>query len=394
MLTVDKSDNKFLQSQQNRDVLTSIIILNYNYGRFLAQSIDSALKQTYLNTEVIVVDDGSTDDSRDVICRYGNRIRSVLKPNGGMASALNAGFYQSKGDAILFLDADDMLLPRAVSEAIRLFREPETVKVHWPLWVIDETGEKTGKLEPHYPLPEGDLRDVILAGGPWSSVSSPTSGNAWARRFLEYVLPVPQEMDYYRTCADIYLYTLAPVFGKIRKVSKPQGVYRKHGSNAYYSKTFQETLDFELGAYDQQCEALKKVLQKAGIEIDIESWKKQSWFHKVDSLIQDIKTSIPEECTFALVDNYEFCSYFQNFFPNNQVISFLKRDGKYLGNPENDRAAIFQLERLRASGTHFIIFIWPAFWWLEYYQGFCRHLRSNYECFVDNDRMITFDLRN
>ncbi len=72
--------------------LVSILINNYNYGRFLSKAIDSALNQEYQNIEVIVVDDGSTDDSRKIIESYGERIKPVLKENGGQASAFNAGF--------------------------------------------------------------------------------------------------------------------------------------------------------------------------------------------------------------------------------------------------------------------------------------------------------------
>ena len=99
----------------------SIVINNYNYGRFLADAIDSALTQTHPQLEVIVVDDGSTDNSREVIARYGDRIRPILKPNGGQASAMNAGVAASTGDIIFFLDSDDMLLPEAA----------ETVVGHW-----------------------------------------------------------------------------------------------------------------------------------------------------------------------------------------------------------------------------------------------------------------------
>src|SRR5438093_8099671 len=82
----------------------SIIISSYNYGRYLSAAIESALHQTYQNTEVIVVDDGSTDDSREVIAGYANRIKPVLKENNGQASALNAGFKVSRGDVIFFVD--------------------------------------------------------------------------------------------------------------------------------------------------------------------------------------------------------------------------------------------------------------------------------------------------
>src|SRR4051812_16040279 len=92
----------------------SIIINNYNYGHFLRDAIDSALAQTYPCTEVIVVDDGSTDDSREVIAGYGQRVTAVFKENGGQASAFNAGFAASRGEVVVFLDADDTLLPNAM----------------------------------------------------------------------------------------------------------------------------------------------------------------------------------------------------------------------------------------------------------------------------------------
>lgn len=94
--------------------LVSIIINNYNYSQFLGEAIDSALSQTYPNTEVIVVDDGSTDNSQHLIASYATQILPLLKNNGGQASALNAGFRISRGEIIIFLDADDYLFPYAV----------------------------------------------------------------------------------------------------------------------------------------------------------------------------------------------------------------------------------------------------------------------------------------
>src|SRR5690242_16227633 len=92
-------------------MLVSIIIDNYNYGRYLAAAIDSALSQTHQPLEVIVVDDGSTDDSRAVLDRYAGRVIAITQANAGQASALNAGFARSHGEAVIFLDADDVLLP-------------------------------------------------------------------------------------------------------------------------------------------------------------------------------------------------------------------------------------------------------------------------------------------
>src|SRR5262249_9179905 len=189
------------------------------------QAIDSALGQTYPHTEVIVVDDGSTDGSRAVLAGYGGRVRSVLKDNGGQASAFKAGPRASRGGGGFFPRPRGARLPPAAAPAVEVFRDPEVVKVHWPLWEIDVQGRKTGTVWPFWgELAEGDVRDEVIRGGPLAYVWPPTTGNAWARRFLESVLPMP-EADY-RTCPDLYLATLAPLFGSIRRVPAPPGFCR------------------------------------------------------------------------------------------------------------------------------------------------------------------------
>src|SRR6476659_10838497 len=101
------------------NLMVTIIINNFNYAKYIGASIESALAQTYDNVEVIVSDDGSTDNSREVIESYGSSIVAVFKPNGGQASALNAGFKKSSGDLVIFLDADDVLWPSCVAEVVR-----------------------------------------------------------------------------------------------------------------------------------------------------------------------------------------------------------------------------------------------------------------------------------
>jgi glycosyltransferase involved in cell wall biosynthesis len=183
--------------------LVSIIITNYNYGRFLPEAIESTLNQSYQPIEVIVVDDGSTDGSQQLITDYGERIVPLFKENGGQGSAFNTGFKISQGEIICFLDADDVLLPSAIEKAVELLREPNVVQVHWPLCAIDAHGKPLGKLIPEQPLPEGDLYDSHLNGSIESHVFSPTSGNAWSRSYLERIFPLPD--IYYCINADAYL---------------------------------------------------------------------------------------------------------------------------------------------------------------------------------------------
>src|SRR3954469_20718117 len=138
------------------DTLVSVIISSHNYGRFVAAAIDSALAQTHVGTEVIVVDDGSTDGSPGIIRQYEGRARVVLKSNGGQASALNSGFRLSRGEGVLFLDSDDVLLPDAAPARGAAWSGPGIAKAHWPMEAIDEAGRLTGRLVPAEPLSAGD----------------------------------------------------------------------------------------------------------------------------------------------------------------------------------------------------------------------------------------------
>src|SRR5260370_6728299 len=137
----------------------TVVVDNYNYEQYLEQAIDSALSQTYRPLEVVVVDDGASDGSVETIKRYGDRIIPVFKPNGGQASAFNAAFERTSGDVVIFLDADDLLLPDAVANAVAAMA-PDVSKVHWPLWEIDQNGERTGGVvDPQ--LPDGDCREAV-----------------------------------------------------------------------------------------------------------------------------------------------------------------------------------------------------------------------------------------
>lgn len=212
----------------------TIIVNNYNYRRFVDEAIGSALGQTYVDTEVVVVDDGSTDDSRDAIATYGDRIVPIFKSNGGQASAFNAGFAASHGDFVIFLDADDTLRPDIVARVAEVFEmHPETSKVQYRMEVIDDAGVPRGSIKPfpHLPWRSGDLRRQVLTF-PDDMTWTPTSGNAFATRVLRQISPIPEEA-YRPIGADWYLIHLAVLFGPVHSLDQVGACYRLHGSNSY-----------------------------------------------------------------------------------------------------------------------------------------------------------------
>lgn len=210
----------------NQSKLTfSIVITSYNYGRYVGAAIDSALQQTIPPDEVIVVDDGSTDDSRSVIASYGNRIHAILQENRGQRGAYNAGFKASKGDLILFLDSDD-LLDSTVVEQVLAHATTQTAKVHFPLRTVDREGHELGGTVPSERLNSGDLCPALLRSGYYSA--PPSSGNVYGRRVLEQILPMEEGQKH---AADTYTGYLAPFFGDIVAIPQILGSYRLHGES-------------------------------------------------------------------------------------------------------------------------------------------------------------------
>lgn len=221
----------------------SILINNYNYGRFLAEAIDSALHQTTGNVEVIVVDDGSTDRSRALIETYGERIKPVLKENGGQASAFNAGFEASRGDIICFLDADDWFTPNKVAVIIAKFTEnPAYGWLVHHLMPVDNDRNPVTIFEAAQSVPapaiSGDYTEIVKSGKLDKIPGLPaTSGLCFKRQTLERILPVPLAL---RITADNYLKCAALMSSPLLVVDETLAYQRIHGMNAYTNKDRQD----------------------------------------------------------------------------------------------------------------------------------------------------------
>ncbi|MCL1463490.1 glycosyltransferase family 2 protein [Argonema galeatum] len=209
--------------------LVSIIINNYNYGQFLPAAIESALNQTYSNTEVIVVDDGSTDKSQDIIASYYNKIIPILQENGGQASAFNAGFAKSYGEIICMLDADDMFLPDKVTEIVKIYKQyPDIGWCFHTLKVMNPETGKTFKVSRPSAFGNLDYRDYIK-NGQRSFVHPATSGITYRRSLLGLILPMPEEPPLSDNYIKLATYYLSPGF----YMDKDLAIQRIHGDNAY-----------------------------------------------------------------------------------------------------------------------------------------------------------------
>jgi glycosyltransferase involved in cell wall biosynthesis len=203
----------------------SVIITSYNYERYVGGAIDSVLAQTRPADEIIVIDDGSTDRSRERLESYGDRVQAIFQQNQGIKAISNTGYRLSTGSIVLYLDADDLLYPRALELVEQAFR-PGVAKVQYDLDVIDEFGNSAGRRSCNFSTrmdEENTARSFARTG---TYVWPVTSGNAYAREFLSRVMPfTPPESH------DGVLNTIAPLYGTVVTIAQPLGQYRIHSRN-------------------------------------------------------------------------------------------------------------------------------------------------------------------
>ncbi len=145
--------------------LVSVVIPCYNSARWIAEAIDSIFSQTYPNIEIIVVDDGSTDFSLEIIKGYGNRIKYIRQENQGGNVARNRGFQISKGKYIQWLDADDYLLPEKIARQVE-FLEQNNFDVVYGDWRHQYHQENTSYSwgEVKIAGKQADLLEALLSG--------------------------------------------------------------------------------------------------------------------------------------------------------------------------------------------------------------------------------------
>lgn len=209
--------------------LISVLIANYNYGQYIGEAIESVLTQTYQNFEIVICDDGSTDNSLEVIRHYrerDSRVRCIAKVNAGHASAVNDAFEKSNGSVIAILDADDVWLPEKIERVIELFRrKPLVGLVCHPMKVVTWRG-KVLKDSHGRNLTRGWAAPELIAGN--GVVLAPASGLTLRREVANACFPLP---NVFRTWADRCLYERAALVTEVDAIGEILALYRQHGTN-------------------------------------------------------------------------------------------------------------------------------------------------------------------
>jgi hypothetical protein len=355
--------------------LISIVLPTHNGTRYLRESIDSCLAQTYQNWELIIVDDASTDETPVQVANYvarDRRVRSIRNAsNRKLPASLNAGFALAKGEFLTWTSDDNCYRPNALAEMLSCLKERNSADIVYAQFtVIDEQG--------------------IPIGGGWASpIEELPFRNPIGACFL-YRRRVHEQLGGY--AEDLFLvedydfWLRASTQFRFMFLERALYLYRQHGHSLTGTQLQRIRIAKE--------ECLARNLPRM-------TWMNQSLRERAQQAlvatttgrmaIQEIMGAIPEEESLILVDEEQIRSA---LVPSRRAIPFLEQDGQYWGPPPDDATAIRELERLREAGAAFMVFAWPAFWWLDHYAGLHQHLRKEFRCVLQNDRLIAFDLRS
>jgi glycosyltransferase involved in cell wall biosynthesis len=230
----------------------SIVIDTYNYGQFIEEAIESVLSQEFPTglMEVIVVDDGSTDDTPERVRKFGSRIEYHQKSNGGQASAFNYGIAKASGKIIAFLDGDDYWFPDRLRSVVAEFeKHPEVGMVYHPLREYHvEAGEfRDASFTPISGFVPSNIKKVLLFDGVMTTSS-------FRRDIIDQLLPIPESL---RIQADAYLGNLAIFLTPVLAIDRPLGIYRLHGQNLY----FKNPADVEAGRLQRRIQTRREIVK-------------------------------------------------------------------------------------------------------------------------------------
>lgn len=217
--------------------LVSVIIPAYNYGKFIRECVQSALDQAYEPIEVIVVDDGSTDDTWEKLFAFDGLIQGIHQQNAGAAAAINAGTLASSGDFISWLAADDVLMPNAVEEMVKALKnELKWSATYSDFYIINEEGGEEEHIHCPSFLDQPSLIRRVITCNP---INADTV--LIRREVMEEIGPYNAALR--ADCDGEYWLRMLKAGHRFGHIPRPLVKYRSHGNST--SKNRQLMRDFK-----------------------------------------------------------------------------------------------------------------------------------------------------
>lgn len=386
----------------------TVAIPTYNRSQLLTQAVRSVLVQDCQEFCIVVIDNASTDDTEGAVKALNDsRIRYVRNPtNIGQIGNFNRSLQENSTPYLTILLDDDLLLPGFIGESLRFLESHPTVGLSFTLArYIDHEGNPLHLADVELPpgvvngLQYLDLCSIKRRGGCLSTVMMRVSALPQAGFFDSPHTKHTTDVNFYHRLArnsDIGFIPkeLAQVRCHPGQVSETAWGPDRLGYDAEYIDIIAHLLTTPLA---EQLEYRSRLARRL---MSINRRQSQAFHKRVPNLYwtwnelsemaqREIAALIAEGETLILVDQ---ASLGPEVTRGRLVIPFLEHDGEYWGPPSDDDSAVREIERLRARGAAFIVFAWPALWWLDHYRELDRYLRANFPCVLHNDRMVVFRL--
>ncbi|MDQ1406660.1 MAG: hypothetical protein QOG55_2289 [Acidobacteriaceae bacterium] len=251
--------------------VVTVLIDTFNYGHFIDEAIRSVLAQDFPaeQMEIIVVDDGSSDDTRERVAEHAERVQYFYKPNGGQASAFNFGIARARGEYVALLDADDYWLPSKVSKVVKAFETGPDVSLvyhRFQEFRMESCEWRLGDFNGVSGFIPGDKKSALLF------TACQTSGLTFRAEMLRKLLPLDERMTIQ---ADGLLAALIIFIGPVIAIDEPLAVYRIHGANLY----FHGTKGVDAARQARRIGTLKVILE------EMDKWLAQSGYNLNDPVI-------------------------------------------------------------------------------------------------------------
>lgn len=394
----------------------TIAIPTYNRSELLKVSLKSVLVQDYPDFQVLILDNASTDDTEAVVRSFtDSRITYTRSEtnigafrNWSRAIELNASPYLS------ILSDDDILLPGFIRESVlALDNHSYAALSSAQAEFIDIDGvplSVTG-MELSDQLPAGLINGLefihqIVDGRKWILRTSAVMFRASSLKAVgAFDAPHSKYMSdlnlYLRLAAKFDLVFIPKELAQVRFHHQQDSHAYFYGGTGPLAVMAERTdgIAYLLQSARADDQSYRQWLVERLLHISMRRSQMTSqllpnlnltWEERLQIALQDIATSIPADKTVILVDENQWGFQILSEF---RILPFVERSGQYWGPPSDDKTAISELERMRYCGADYIVFGWPAFWWLDYYSELRNYLSCTFHCILHNSRVIIFDLR-
>lgn len=416
----------------------------YNGESFIKEAIDSILNQTFEDFELIISDNASTDQTETICQAYvaqDQRVRYFRNSeNLGAADNFNRVFQAAIGEYFKWAAHDDVCASTFLAECVNVLdREPTIILCHARTITINAQGKPFKKLKSNAEISstipckrfrEVISEDIFQSSNPISGVirtdvlnKTPLLGN-----YPAHDLPLLAELSLYGRFYEISEY-LFYSRDHSQRGSRAYDYRQPHKAIVWFDPKMAGKLIFpswrmfaeymaginraplswrdRLLCYSELAKWAKNHQQNLGRDLIVateylpvmgselaKAYSKGSearWLKQVRQSTKQLETIISKEEAFILVDENKLG---KDTFAKWLTIPFLEREGKYWGLPADDSTAIQELERLRQLRANFIVFAWSSFWWFEHYSQFYDYLRTKFDCILENNYFVVFNLQH